>query len=102
MRKGLSLDVEHEKLRCRVAEGTAKQYNARTQLSYRWCDAMGYQQNFCFAHTSQFCEWYIAGCSQRKIRAHTSLPQILSAWSDRCVLHGIKRFPFPGSSLFVP
>ena len=65
---------------------------------FELCDTAGVDRDFNYDNVTTFFQWYVAGDGDKKLRAHTTLPQFLSAWGDYCAESG-QPFPFPGTRL---
>ena len=84
--------------RARLFETSAANYSNQVKAFYSVCRAAGVDESFTFDSICLFCEWYVAGCGDRKLRAHTTLAQYFSAWSDHCLEHDLP-FAYPGTVL---
>lgn len=84
--------------RARLFETSAANYSKQVKLFYSVCRAAGAEESFTYDSICMFCEWYVAGDGDRKLRAHTTLAQYFSAWSDHCLEHDLP-FAYPGTVL---
>ena len=84
----------------RVNPDTAKSYAAKVCDFYDYCeDVLGTDPVFSRDNCAWFFEDYVSRGTGTKIRAHTAIYPILSAWADFARDVGIEEFPYPGTFL---
>jgi hypothetical protein len=60
------------------------------QQFYRFCAAADIEPSFdSYDALTAFCQWYVAGVGDKKLRAHTTLGSYLSAFADHCSDRGL-------------
>ena len=69
------------------------------QQFFRFCAAADIEPEFdSYDALTAFCQWYVAGVGDKKLRAHTTLGSYLSAFADHCTEHDLP-FAFADTSL---
>ena len=60
------------------------------QQFYRFCAAADIEPSFdSYDALTAFCQWYVEGVGDKKLRAHTTLGSYLSAFADHCADRGL-------------